>query len=81
MTMHRFHKVAQLTAQSFWTLAFAYMLPEEETYIRTTPHARRNLERRLIRALADTLLEPKQIAELEDLTIQDSQLAIEDKKT
>lgn len=77
MTTHRFRSIAQNTAQSFWHNVYAFLSPEEKTYLRATPAARRNLDKRLLRALAETLLSPDQLSKFYDLELEDPQADIE----
>lgn len=63
MTMHRFHVIAHATANHFWPLVFMHLSPEEVTYIKKTPAARRKLESSVALALAQTLLTAGQLSE------------------
>ena len=73
MTTTRFQKIAQLTATVFWPSVYKHVSPQEATYLRQTPAARRNLDARLVRALAETLLSPDQINQLKNTEIHDLQ--------
>ena len=58
MTYFRFLKIARATSAVFWPLVYQNVTPEEADYLRLTPVTRRNLDRRLFLALANTLLSP-----------------------
>jgi len=73
MTIARFQKIAQLTSIVFWPAVYQHVSPEEGNYLRQTPAARRNLDARLVRALAETLLSPDQINQLKNIDIADLQ--------
>ena len=75
MTKTRFLKIARTTAETFWPAVYKYLSPEEATYLRTSPAARRNLDARLIRALAETLLTPEQLQTLTEAETEDLQEA------
>jgi len=73
MTHARFLKIAKETTESFWVYTFDYLTPEEASYIRSTPTAYRNLERRIVYALAQSLLTTDQISLLEGLVLEEPQ--------
>lgn len=73
MTLERFTKIARKTTAKFWFFTFDYLTPEEANYIRETPTAHRNLERRIVYALAQSLLTPDQICLLKDLVLENPQ--------
>jgi len=78
MTITRFKKIATATSSAFWPAAYQHLTPEEVTYLRKTPAARRNLDRRLISALAKTLLTPDQINDLKDIDLEPDQTYLGD---
>ena len=73
MTYLRFLKIARATSSAFWPLVYQNVTSEEADYLRLTPAARRNLDRRLFLALAHTLLSPDQISNAHDLELEDIQ--------
>lgn len=76
MTYPRFLKIARQTASTFWPLVYECVTQEEATYLRQSPAARRNLDRRLFLALAHTLLTDDQISKASDLGLEDPQTNI-----
>lgn len=76
MTQARFLKIAKETTESFWVYAYDYLTLEEANFIRSTPTAHRNLERRIVYALAQSLLTTDQISLLEGLVLEDPQSAL-----
>ena len=70
MTHLRFQKIARETTAKFWLYTYKYLTPEEANYIRETPTAHRNLERRIVYALAQSLLTTDQISLLEGLVLE-----------
>ena len=81
MTYSRFHKIAQSTSKAFWPLVYLHVTPEEAAYLRSTPSARRNLDRRLVLALAHSLLTPDQISNAVDLELEDPQTNLPENPT
>ena len=73
MTHARFVKIATKTTAQFWLYTYKYLTPEEANYIQSTPTAHRNLERRIIYALAQSLLTTEQISLLERLLLEHPQ--------
>lgn len=73
MTPHRFLKIAKATAATFWPLVYAHVTENEATYLRSTPSTRRNLNRRLVLALAHSLLTQEQISNMNGVEIEDNQ--------
>lgn len=78
MTIHRFSKVLRPTIKVFWTQAFLQLSPQERHYLQKTPTVRRNLDRRLLLALAETLLTPEQITRFKDTEIEQLQTELKD---
>lgn len=76
MTRPTFTKIAQMTSSYFWPLVYSRCTDEEVTYLKHTPVARRNLDRRLFMALAETLLSPDQIQAVRGLELEDPQTDI-----
>ena len=73
MTPHRFLKIARATAAAFWPLVYHHVTENEATYLRNTPSTRRNLDRRLVLALAHSLLTPEHISNMNGVDIEDNQ--------
>jgi len=78
MTYARFHKIASSTSKAFWPLVYLHVTPEEATYLRSTPSARRNLDRRLVLALAHSLLTADQISNSVDFELDDPQTHLQE---
>lgn len=78
MTVAQFKSVTAVTALTFWQQVYKHLSPDEIRYLDSTPIARRNLDKRIIRALAETLLSPDQITRSFDLELQDPQDNIPD---
>lgn len=77
MTYSRFLKIARETSKTFWPLVYEHVTPEEATYLRKTPIVRRNLDRRLFMALAQTLLSADQLGKTDSIVLEDEQSYIE----
>lgn len=73
MTKLNFLKVARTTQAAFWPAVYEYLSPEQTAYLRSSPAARRNLDARLLRALAETLLTPEQLQTLTEAETEDLQ--------
>jgi len=77
MTIPRFKVIANATATTFWHMVHTGLTPEERTYLTNTPAARRNLDKRILRALGETLLSPDQLSQYFDLELEHPQDDIE----
>lgn len=77
MTRPQFMKIAKATTEFFWPLVYQNVSQEEATYLRKTPVARRNLDRRLFMALAHTLLSPDQLQAVANLDLEDPQTSLD----
>jgi len=70
MTIPRYQRICKETVATFWPAVFRFLEPAEQNYLRNTPAARRNLDKRIQLALAETLLSPDQISRYLDPTIE-----------
>jgi len=71
-----FMKIARATTLFFLPQAYEHLTPEQAHYLRNTPVAQRNLERRIFMALAHTFLSPDQLQSIEGLQLEDPQTDI-----
>jgi len=71
-----FMKIARATILFFLPTTYQHLTPEQAHYLRNTPVAQRNLERRIFLALAHTFLSPEQIQSIDGLELEDPQTDI-----
>jgi hypothetical protein len=71
-----FMKIARATTLFFLPQTYQHLTPEQAHYLRNTPVAQRNLERRLFMALAHTFLSPEQLQSIKGLELEDPQTDI-----
>lgn len=78
MSKRRFLTIIRAVNKVLWPALYKHLTPEQQHYLRHTPAARRNLDRRMILAIANTVLSPQQIATLDDIEPLEHELPLED---
>lgn len=71
MTLTRYIKIAKATWGYFESFSKNILSIDEQKYLATHQPAARNLQRRIVNALAHTLLAPDQISQLEGMQMED----------
>lgn len=80
MTKRKFTSIARQTLDAFWPACSHHLTPEQNHYLKSSPAVRRNLQARIVYALAQTLLTPKQVADLNFPHPSEPQLRFEEPK-